>query len=102
VSKFAAQVSLLEERCLLANGIPMPANTVASASAVLWYDASANQKTITITNDSPTQIVYPFLEDANSRATSSAYPGTGTFDPFDPINQEYRGYIGYADSGQNY
>jgi len=35
VSKFAAQVSLLEERCLLANGIPMPADTVASASAVL-------------------------------------------------------------------
>ncbi len=102
VSRFAAQVALLEERCLLATGIPMPADTVAGASAVLWYDSSAAQKTITITNNSPNQIVYPFLEDANSRATSTNYPGTGTFDPFDPINQEYRGYIGYTDGGQNY
>lgn len=80
----------------------MPANTVASASNVLWYDSSTTEKTITITNNSPTQTVYPFLEDSNNRSDPGPYQGTGTFDPFDPIDQEYRGYIGYSSNGQNY
>ena len=105
-SRFIAHVSPLEERCLLSTsqgiGIAMPANTVASASNVLWYDSSATEKTITITNNSPTQTVYPFLEDSNNRSDPGPYQGTGTFDPFDPIDQEYRGYIGYSSNGQNY
>ena len=95
--------------------ITIPANTpgFTSPSDVLWYDASATDpkfmKTITITNQSPTQTIYPFLEDANNRtplptdpAPSPQYQGTGTFDPFDPINQEYRGYIGYRIDGSDY
>jgi hypothetical protein len=100
-SKFAAQVLPFEGRCLMASGILIPANTVASASAVMHYDSSANEKTILITNNS-THTVYPFLEDSNSRSDPGEYVGTGTFDPFDPINQEYRGYVGYSSGGQNY
>ena len=96
--------------------IAMPGNTpgLTSPSDVLWYDASATDpkymKTITITNNSPDQTIYPFLEDANSRsplpgdpAPSPTYAGTGMFDPFDPIIQEYRGYIGYRSAdGKDY
>jgi hypothetical protein len=100
---------LLEDRCLL-SGMPMPPNTVSGVSAVL-YDGglvtptpSTQQyvKHITITNNSP-ETIYPFLEDANNRtatpgdpAPAPNYTGTGMFDPFDPLNQEYRGYIGYT------
>ncbi len=102
--------SLLEDRCLL-SGILMPSNTVLSTGAVLndtgavLYDGVTGQyvKHITITNNSNDQTIYPFLEDANSRTATSgdpspapAYAGTGMFDPFDPLNQEYRGYIGYT------
>ena len=59
-------------------------------------------KHITITNNSP-ETIYPFLEDANNRTATPGdptpaptYTGTGMFDPFDPLNHEYRGYIGYT------
>ncbi len=97
--------AFLEDRCLL-SGIVMPCNTVATDIGVsgVLYDGVTGQfvKQITITNNS-TQTIYPFLEDANSRTAitgdpspSTNYTGTGMFDPFDPLNQEYRGYIGYT------
>jgi hypothetical protein len=103
---------LLEDRCLLA-GLVMPSDTVPSSVGVsgVLYDGglvtptpSTQQyvKHITITNNSP-ETIYPFLEDANNRtaipgdpAPAPNYTGTGMFDPFDPLNHEYRGYIGYT------
>lgn len=51
-------------------------------------------KTITLHNSSNLTI-YPILEDANSSAAKDKV--TGLYDPYDPLNQEYRGYIGYKD-----
>jgi len=94
-------------------GLVMPSDTVPSSEGVsgVLYDGGlvtptpATQqyvKHITITNNSP-ETIYPFLEDANNRtakpgdpAPAPNYTGTGMFDPFDPLNQEYRGYIGYT------
>ncbi len=103
---------LLEDRLLLA-GLVMPGDTVPAGTKVsgVLYDgglvtpnASTQQyvKHITITNNS-SETIYPFLEDANNRTATPSdpapapnYTGTGMFDPFDPLNQEYRGYIGYT------
>lgn len=97
---------LLEERRLLsrlhaAAPIPMPGNTVAGAGDVLWMgDPNLPTKLITFTNNTD-RIVYPFLEDANSDEDGTT--GIGLYDPYDPLNQEYRGYIGYtAADGQDY
>jgi len=91
----------LEERCLMSNviGMPPPTPGLTGPGDVLWYDQSETQKTITLTNNSPDQTIFPFIEDANNRTPlpGTPYAGTGTFDPFDPLNQEYRGYIGYKD-----
>jgi hypothetical protein len=88
----------LEERCLLTTGKLLPTPTVDSLGDV-FYDGvtGAFQKTITITNNSPTQTIYVFLEGENSRVGTGIYSGTSQFDPYDPANQEYRGYIGYLD-----
>ncbi|WP_165226959.1 hypothetical protein [Aquisphaera insulae] len=104
---------LLEGRVLLA-GLLMPTDTVSKddgVSAVLHDGGlvtptpSTQQyvKQITITNNS-SETIYPFLEDANSRTATPGsptpatdYTGTGMFDPFDPLNHEYRGYIGYTE-----
>ncbi|MFT3883736.1 MAG: hypothetical protein QM703_29415 [Gemmatales bacterium] len=51
-------------------------------------------KTFTLYNSSNLTI-YPILEDANSSAAKDKV--TGLYDPYDPLNQEYRGYIGYKD-----
>ncbi len=91
----------LEERCLMA-GIAFPGPFVGSMSDV-FYDGATGQyaKTITITNNSP-DTIYPFLEGENSRAAVGPYSETAAFDPYDPVNQEYRGYIGYTDGGVSY
>ncbi len=96
---------VLEDRTLL-SGIVMPSCTVPSNIGVsgVLYDGVTGQyvKQIAITNNS-TQTIYPFLEDANNRTATAgdpspapSYTGTGMFDPFDALNQEYRGYIGYT------
>ena len=77
----------------------MPSNSVSSASKVLYYDASVPLKEITLTNNSA-QTVYPILSDANSRmGPGSPLP---IYDPYDGLNQEFRGYVGYASGGKNY
>jgi hypothetical protein len=107
---FAAQLSRLEDRCML-SGFVMPVDTVTpppgtDGTSLVLYDGVTGQyaKQITITNNSTTQTIYPFLEDANSRTAlpgdpspAPTYTGTGMFDPFDAVNQEYRGYIGYSE-----
>ncbi|QEH39071.1 hypothetical protein OJF2_76830 [Aquisphaera giovannonii] len=102
----------LEDRVLLA-GVVMPSDTVSSDIGVkgVLYDgglvtptAATQQyvKRITVTNNG-SETIYPFLEDANNRTATPGdptpapdYTGTGMFDPFDALNQEYRGYIGYT------
>ncbi len=76
----------------------MPKNSKEKASDVLFMGDSQNQvplKTITLTNNTE-QTVYPILRSANS-AEDPDKKGSGLYDPIDPLNQEYRGYIGFAD-----
>jgi hypothetical protein len=100
----------LEERCLLSSDISFPTDTpgVVSLSQVMYDGVTGTDvKTITITNNSPTQTIYPFLRGQNSNqgeamstVTGLNYTGTGEYDPYDPTTQDYRGYIGYSD-GKN-
>jgi len=104
-----AEVSLLEDRCLMSRVradalVPMPSNTVASANDVLYYDKSVPLKEITLTNNTA-HTIYPILIDANSAedlVKGSPNYGLPLYDPNDQLNQEYRGYIGYTLNGQNY
>jgi hypothetical protein len=102
---FAGEVSLLEDRCLLSSSgpIPLPANTVGSVDQVLYNGVSGTYaKTFKITNNSPTQTIYAFLEGSITRQASSPYDGTSAFDPFDASSQEYRGYVGYTVGTNDY
>lgn len=97
---------LLEDRCLLSlppSPYTFPGPFVDSIDKVLYNGVTGTyQKTITITNNSPTQWIYAFLEAQDSRQAVSPYEGTGAFDPYDPSNHEYRGYIGYTDGTNDY
>lgn len=102
----ALEVSLLEARCLLAtaNGpYTFPRPSVDGVGKVLYDGVTGTfQKSITITNNSPDQWLYAFLEGEVTRQAIAPYEGTGAFDPYDSVNQEYRGYIGYTDGSQDY
>ena len=90
----------LEERCLLTSGVPFPTTPAPAQSlSQVMYDGATGQyaKTITITNNNPTQYLYAFLEGEINRLAIAPYQGTGAFDPYDDPEQEYRGYIGYTD-----
>jgi hypothetical protein len=66
-------------------------------------DADGNTvplKTLRITNNTA-QTVYPILRDPNSN-TLQGNAGVGLYDPYDPPNMEYRGYIGYEQGGKYY
>ena len=96
---------ILEERCLLTSGVPFPTSPPpAQMLSQVLYDGATGQyaKTITITNNDPTQYLYAFLEGEDSRQAVSPYQGTGAFDPYDDPDQEYRGYIGYTDGTTDY
>jgi len=52
-------------------------------------------KTIRITNNSD-KMLYPVMRDPNAAATAKG--GTeGLYDPYDKVNEEHRGYIGYKE-----
>ncbi|MFO1460687.1 MAG: hypothetical protein U1G08_14940 [Verrucomicrobiota bacterium] len=57
-------------------------------------------KTLTIQNNSSVT-VYPLLRDGNNSATTNN-PPVGLYDPYDPINVEYRGYVGFQDTDGTY
>src|SRR5262249_9466499 len=60
-------------------------------------------KTITFTNTT-NRTIYPILESANNNAVTNnnnGHQGLGLYDPYDPVNLEYRAYIGYK-VGSNY
>ena len=56
-------------------------------------------KTLRITNNTA-GTVYPIMRDPNSNILKSN-SAVGLYDPYDPPNKEYRGYIGYEEGGQN-
>ena len=57
-------------------------------------------KTLRITNNTG-QTVYPIMRDPNSN-TIKGSKTIGLYDPYDPANKEYRGYIGYKQDNQYY
>ena len=104
VAGLDARDALLEDRCLLSGSScrPIPSRLTLASGRALRRSHRAIRQADSITNNG-TETIYPFLEDANNRTATSGdptpapnYTGTGMFDPFDPINQEYRGYIGYT------
>ncbi|MEO6811808.1 MAG: hypothetical protein ABI353_22090, partial [Isosphaeraceae bacterium] len=82
---------------------PFPTPTVDAVQKVLYNGVTeAYQKTITIKNNSPNEWLYAFLEGEIARQAVAPYEGTGAFDPYDSVNQEYRGYVGYTDGAHDY
>lgn len=57
-------------------------------------------KTLRITNNTANTI-YPIMRDPNSNKLASD-PAVGQYDPYDPPDKEYRGYIGYEEGGVYY
>jgi hypothetical protein len=84
---------------------PNPAGPSSPTRLFLTYgvDADGNAvplKTLRITNNT-TGTVYPIMRDPNSNILKSN-PAVGLYDPYDPPNKEYRGYIGYKDGTKYY
>jgi hypothetical protein len=57
-------------------------------------------KTLRITNNTA-GTVYPIMRDPNSNVLKSN-SAVGLYDPYDPPNKEYRGYIGYKEGTKYY
>ena len=57
-------------------------------------------KTLRITNNTA-DTVYPIMRDPNSNILKGSKT-VGLYDPYDPANKEYRGYIGYEEGGKYY
>ncbi|HVI79029.1 MAG TPA: hypothetical protein VM715_12870, partial [Candidatus Acidoferrum sp.] len=84
---------------------PNPAAPDSATRKFLMYglDADGNAvplKTLRITNNTA-DTVYPIMRDPNSNLLKSN-PAVGLYDPYDPPDKEYRGYIGYEKGGQFY
>jgi len=84
---------------------PNPAAPDSATRKFLTYglDADGNAvplKTLRITNNTA-DTVYPIMRDPNSNLLKSN-PAVGLYDPYDPPDKEYRGYIGYEKGGQFY
>ena len=58
-------------------------------------------KTIRITNNTA-DTVYPIMRDPNTNTRQAPNHGMGLYDPYDPPNKEYRGFIGYVENGKYY
>ncbi|WP_406694269.1 hypothetical protein V5E97_24640 [Singulisphaera sp. Ch08] len=89
----------------------MPESSVATRDEVMTFTIpgigvvqQVSPKTITFTNTTD-RTIYPILESANNNAVpnnSNGHLGLGLYDPYDAVNLEYRGYIGYSENGQYY
>jgi hypothetical protein len=84
---------------------PNPAAPGSLTRQFLTYgvDSDGNPvplKTLRISNNTA-QTVYPIMRDPNSN-TIEGSTTTGLYDPYDPANKEYRGYIGYEEGGKYY
>ncbi len=89
-------------------GTPVDENPAAANSEVRKFMTYGKDKkgkdvptkTLRITNNSD-QTIYPIMRDPNSATTSKG--GTiGLYDPYDDVNKEYRGYIGYKEGDKYY
>ena len=69
---------------------------------VLYSDPSVPLKTMTLYNNS-NRTLYPMIYGENTAVDGQdgPYKGKGLYDPFDTIEQEYRGYVGYEVQGKN-
>lgn len=115
VLNFAAQVSLLEVRCMMAADLPIPipsTNPVVELSTIFWNGeeaplnpvtgltgipspaASGAAKTITLTNYSP-DMIYPFLRTSNDGKDPNDSLNR-FYDPQDLQHKEFRQYVGYT------
>lgn len=84
---------------------PNPAANGSRTRQFLTYgvDSDGNTiplKTLRITNNTQ-GMVFPVMRDPNSNVLESN-PAIGLYDPYDPPNKEYRGYIGYEENGTYY
>jgi biotin carboxyl carrier protein len=84
---------------------PNPAATGSRTRKFLTYGSDADGikiplKTLRITNNT-TDTVYPIMRDPNSNVLKSN-SAVGLYDPYDPPNKEYRGYIGYKEGTKYY
>lgn len=84
---------------------PNPAAPGSITRQFLTYgkDSDGNAiptKTLRITNKT-TGTVYPIMRDPNSNILASNV-AVGLYDPYDPPNKEYRGYVGYEQGGRYY
>ena len=85
---------------------PNPAAPDSMTREFLTYgfDSDSNPiplKTLRITNNSA-DTVYPIMRDPNSNVLAKPRDYLGLYDPYDPPNKEYRGYIGYEEGGKYY
>jgi hypothetical protein len=84
---------------------PNPATAGSKTRAFLTYgfDSDGNAvppKTLRITNNAAVTM-YPIMRSPNTGLTTAA-PKVAAYDPYDPPNHEYRGYIGYVEGGKYY
>ncbi|MDD5200193.1 MAG: hypothetical protein PHC88_10380 [Terrimicrobiaceae bacterium] len=84
---------------------PNPAASGSPTRQFLTYgfDSDSNAvplKALRITNNTA-GTVYPIMRDPNSN-TIVGSTTVGLYDPYDPANKEYRGYIGYEEGGKYY
>jgi hypothetical protein len=84
---------------------PNPAVPGSKTRQFLTYGVDADGiriplKTLRITNNTAST-VYPIMRDPNSN-TIQGSSTVGLYDPYDPANKEYRGYIGYEEGGKYY
>ena len=79
-----------------------PVRSEVQKVLVYAFDADNNQvplKTLRITNNTEFT-VYPIMRDANEAEISTK--GVGLYDPYDDVQTEYRGYIGYKGTDDKY
>ncbi len=84
---------------------PNPAAPDSRTRQFLTYGVDADGtavplKTLRITNNTA-GTVYPIMRDPNSNLLKSN-PAVGLYDPYDPPDKEYRGYIGYKEGTKFY
>jgi hypothetical protein len=84
---------------------PNPAAPASRTRQFLTYgvDSDGNTvptKTLRITNNTA-NTVFPIMRDPNSNTIKNSST-VGLYDPYDPANKEYRGYIGYEEGGKYY
>ncbi len=85
---------------------PNPAAPGSLTNQFMTYGEDPHQrlipvKSLRITNNTK-HTVYPVLRVPNSTLQAKPYADKGLYDPYDPVNKEYRGYIGYEKDGNYY